>query len=98
VILTLVNINDDVTMKAAEKIYAELGEAKLDVLMDDRDLRPGPKFKDAELIGVPVRVTLGERNLKDGNAEMYYRLEDRSEIVPLDRVAKLAAEFYADAR
>jgi prolyl-tRNA synthetase len=95
VILTLVNINDDATMKAAEKLYAELGAAKLDVLMDDRDLRPGPKFKDAELIGVPLRVTLGERNLKDGNAEIYYRLEDRSEIVPLERVAKLAAEFYA---
>jgi prolyl-tRNA synthetase len=96
VVLTLVNISDDTTVKAAEKIYAELGAAGLDVLMDDRDLRPGPKFKDAELIGVPVRVTLGERNLKDGNAELYYRLEDRSEIVPLDRVAKLASDFYGD--
>jgi prolyl-tRNA synthetase len=98
VVLTLVNISDASTVNAAEKIYAELGAAGLDVLMDDRDLRPGPKFKDAELIGVPLRVTLGERNLKDGNAEIYYRLEDRSEIVPLARVAALAREFYADLR
>jgi len=98
VILTLVNISDDVTMKAAERLDEEMGRAGLDVLVDDRDLRAGPKFKDAELLGVPVRVTLGERNLKDGNAEMYYRLEDRSEIVPLDRVSALVRDYYADVR
>jgi hypothetical protein len=43
-------------------------------------------------------VTLGERNLKDGNAELYYRLEDRSELVPLDSVTKIATEFYAGVR
>jgi prolyl-tRNA synthetase len=96
VVLTLVNISDDTTVKAAEKIYAELGAARLDVLMDDRDLRPGPKFKDAELIGVPVRVTLGERNLKDGNAEIYYRLEERSEVVPLGDVVELVKKYYSD--
>ncbi len=95
VVLTLVNISDDTTVKAAEKIYAELGAAGLDVLMDDRDLRPGPKFKDSELIGVPVRVTLGERNLKDGNAEIYYRLEDRSDIVALNGVVSAARAYYA---
>jgi prolyl-tRNA synthetase len=98
VVLTLVNISDSATVNAAEKIYADLNAAGLDVLMDDRDLRPGPKFKDSELIGVPLRVTLGERNLKDGNAEIYYRLEDRNEIVPLDRVTRLVAEFYSDVR
>ena len=98
VILTLVNISDDTTMKAAERLEDEMGRAGLDVLMDDRDLRAGPKFKDAELVGVPVRVTLGERNLKDGNAEMYYRIEDRSEIVPLERVSALVRDYYADIR
>jgi prolyl-tRNA synthetase len=98
VVLTLVNISDDATMKAAERLDDEMSRAGLDVLMDDRDLRAGPKFKDAELVGVPVRVTLGERNLKDGNAEMYYRLEDRSEIVPLERVSALVRDYYADVR
>jgi prolyl-tRNA synthetase len=95
VILTLVNISDDVTVKAAEKLYADMRQAGLDVLMDDRDLRPGPKFKDAELIGVPVRVTLGERNLKDGNAELYYRLEDKSDVMPLGDVVSAVKRYYA---
>jgi prolyl-tRNA synthetase len=95
VVLTLVNISDETTVKAAEKIYAELGAAGLDVLMDDRDLRPGPKFKDAELIGVPVRVTLGERNLKDGNAEIYYRLDDKAAVVPLADVVSTVTRYYA---
>jgi prolyl-tRNA synthetase len=64
--------------------------------MDDRDLRPGPKFKDAELIGVPLRVTLGERNLKDGNAEIYYRLEDRADVLPLGDVVAVVKRYYAD--
>ena len=98
VVLTLVNVSDDTTMKAAERLHDEMGRAGLDVLMDDRDLRPGPKFKDAEFIGVPFRVTLGERNLKDGNAELYYRLEDRSEVVSLDRVVEMAKSYYADTR
>jgi len=96
VIVTLVNISDTATMSAGEKLYAELNAAGLDVLMDDRDLRPGAKFKDAELVGVPLRVTLGERNLKDGNAELYFRLEDRTEIVPLGEVVGRACAFYAE--
>jgi prolyl-tRNA synthetase len=95
VVLTLVNISDETTVSAAEKIYAELGAAGFDVLMDDRDLRPGPKFKDAELIGVPVRVTLGERNLKDGNAEIYYRLEDKADVLKLGDVVSAVTKYYA---
>jgi prolyl-tRNA synthetase len=97
-ILLPVNLSDPVTQAAAERLYAGLRAAGLDVLFDDRDLRPGPKFKDADLVGVPVRVTLGERNLKDGNAELYYRLEDRSEAVPLDRVSARVQEYYAPVR
>jgi prolyl-tRNA synthetase len=93
-----VNVSDAVTMQATDNLHDALTRSGLDVLVDDRDLRPGPKFKDAELIGVPVRVTLGERNLKDGNAELYYRLEDRSEIVALDRVTSLVHDYYSDVR
>ena len=98
VIVTPLNLSDEITVSAMERLYADLSTAGFEVLLDDRDLRPGPKFKDADLVGVPVRVTLGERNLKDGNAELYYRLEDRSEIVPLDRVVSRVVEHYQDTR
>jgi prolyl-tRNA synthetase len=94
VIVTPLNLNDDATVKAMERVYADLLQAGFDVLLDDRDLRPGPKFKDAELIGVPVRVTLGERNLKDGNCEIYYRLDDKTDVVALTSVVAKVREHY----
>ena len=54
---------------AADKLYAELSAAGFDVLLDDRDERPGVMFADAELIGIPHRITVGERGLKDGVIE-----------------------------
>ena len=80
----------------AEALYKQLLEAGFDVLLDDRDLRPGPKFMDSELLGIPLRITLGERNLKNGNVELYYRKDDRKEVVPLDDVVALVEQFYAD--
>jgi prolyl-tRNA synthetase len=80
--------------QAAEDIYQQLTSAGFDVLLDDRDLRPGPKFKDSELLGVPLRITVGERNLKDGKVEIYYRGEDKVELVPLDGLEKLVRKFY----
>jgi prolyl-tRNA synthetase len=93
-----VNISDETTARAADHLYDQLTRMGLEILVDDRDLRAGAKFKDAELVGVPLRVTLGERNLKDGNAELYYRLEDRNEIVPLDHVAGIVRDYYSDVR
>ena len=97
VIVTPLNLNDATTQQAMERVYAELTTAGFEVLLDDRDLRPGPKFKDAELIGVPMRVTLGERNLKDGNCEIYYRLEDRSDVKPVGDVVAAVKAYYHDA-
>jgi prolyl-tRNA synthetase len=94
VIVTPLNLNDEGTVKAMERAYADLRAAGFDVLLDDRDLRPGPKFKDAELIGVPVRVTLGERNLKDGNCEVYYRLDDKTDVVALAEVVASVKQYY----
>jgi prolyl-tRNA synthetase len=90
-----VNLSDPATQAASERLYAGLRSAGLSVLLDDRDLRPGPRFKDADLVGVPVRVTLGERHLKDGNGEVYYRLEDRSEAVALERITQVVRDYYA---
>lgn len=93
-IVLVVKYEDPTTREAAESLYASLGESGWEVLLDDRPLRPGPKFKDAELIGVPVRFTLGERHLKDGNIEVYYRDEDRSDVVPLETAGDVLAAYY----
>jgi len=59
----------EMVRNAADTLYAELSAAGFDVLLDDRDERPGVMFADAELIGIPHRITLGERGLKDGILE-----------------------------
>lgn len=60
VMITVVKVKDDVQMELAEKMYDELVEAGIEVLLDDRDERVGVKFKDADLIGVPIRITVGK--------------------------------------
>ncbi|MEN9313877.1 MAG: Proline--tRNA ligase [Pseudomonadota bacterium] len=69
---------------AAEKLYADLAAAGVDVLLDDRDERPGAMFADWELIGVPLRVTIGDRSLKEGKVELVVRrgLETSAVAVP----------------
>jgi prolyl-tRNA synthetase len=61
---------DSEVMKLAEQIYAELSAAGVDVILDDRDDRPGVKFKDADLIGFPIRVGIGEKSLAKGEVEI----------------------------
>jgi prolyl-tRNA synthetase len=58
------------TMKLAEKIYAELTAKGVDVILDDRDERPGVKFKDSELVGFPIRIGIGEKSLAKGEVEL----------------------------
>src|SRR5207249_2927776 len=60
-----VNLKDEPTRTTAESIYEGLSERGIEVLYDDRDERPGTKFKDADLLGMPLRVTVGEKGLKD---------------------------------
>jgi prolyl-tRNA synthetase len=70
----------------AQKIYDELWARGVEVLWDDRDERPGVKFKDADLIGIPLRVTVGGKGLAGGNVEMKPRTESdpkKAELVPL---------------
>jgi len=90
-----INVSDERTMEVAESLYAGLRAAGWDVLLDDRDVRAGFKFKDSDLIGVPLRITLGERNLKDNKIEIYYRLEDRSETVDPTEVEAVLEAFYS---
>src|SRR6185295_6546525 len=73
--------------EAAEKLYAELQALGIDVLLDDRDERPGVLFADMDLIGVPHRVVLGERGLAAGNAEYKGRRDEKAQDVPLGALA-----------
>jgi prolyl-tRNA synthetase len=74
--------------EAADALYAEFHAAGIDVLLDDRDARPGVKFADAELIGIPHRIVIGERGLNAGNLEYRHRRESEStEISAADPVA-----------
>jgi prolyl-tRNA synthetase len=81
---------------AATKIYEELAAAGADVLYDDReDVRPGVKFKDADLIGFPLRIVVGERGLKEGAVELVRRRDKEMHKVPLDQAAARALEMLS---
>jgi prolyl-tRNA synthetase len=66
----------------AERLYADLSSAGIEVLLDDRDERPGVMFADTELIGIPHRIVIGERSLKEGSIEYQGRRDVRSQAVP----------------
>lgn len=68
-----VNVEDDVVLRTAETLYRQLEEAGVEVLMDDRPGQAGMKFKDADLIGMPIRITVGQKTLKEGKVELKAR-------------------------
>ena len=68
--------------RAADQLYEDLGAAGIDVLLDDRDARPGVKFADAELIGIPHRVVIGDRGLEAGKLEYRHRRDSESTEIP----------------
>ncbi len=87
VIVTSVNQDDDNVAKVAESIYQQLLDNGIDVLLDDRILRGGVKFKDADLIGIPVRITVGKRSVAEGNVEIKLRCESQSQKVTIEKAA-----------
>ncbi|MFO1323202.1 MAG: proline--tRNA ligase [Burkholderiales bacterium] len=84
--------------EAADRLYAELAGAGVEVLLDDRGERPGVMFADLELIGIPHRVTVGDRGLKDGNVEYQGRRETKPTPVPLADVAAFVRGKVASAK
>jgi prolyl-tRNA synthetase len=86
-IVTITNIKDEKLRDAGEKLYADLKGAGLDVLLDDRDERAGVKFKDADLVGIPYRITIG-RKIGDGIVELFDRRAKQSEDVKMDDVVE----------
>jgi prolyl-tRNA synthetase len=80
----------------AESLYEELRETGLDVLYDDRDAGPGEKFADAELLGCPVRVTVGRRTREAGEVEVQVRRGREARAVPLEGAAQAVADLWRD--
>ena len=87
VVLTAANMDDAGVRSHAESLYQQLQEMGFDVLFDDRQERPGVKFKDADLIGVPYRVTLGKKKLAQGMGEIYDRSTKQVTDANLDELA-----------
>jgi prolyl-tRNA synthetase len=97
VIITPVNVNEGEVFKAAEKIYQDLLAMGIEVIFDDRDERAGVKFKDADLIGIPLRVTVGQKNLVAGNVELKNRKSGETKIYPLEKIVSEIQKNIAEA-
>ncbi len=99
VIITALDMSNRQVVEAAEGLYAKLRDEGVDVLYDDRDERAGVKFNDADLIGIPLRVTVGKR-VEDGVVELFRRRERTKEDVPLqnavEKVIEARNELYAE--
>ena len=88
VIITPVNVNEVDIMKAAESIYSSMLNCGIEVILDDRDERAGVKFKDADLIGIPIRITVGQKNLASGNIELKIRKTGENRLYPLPKIVQ----------
>jgi prolyl-tRNA synthetase len=93
-----VNVNDEVLRKAGEDVYERLRRRGLEVLLDDRDQRPGFKFKDADLIGLPVRIVIGEKAMAEGKVEIHVRRTGETTRVLLDQAADTIQSLIADKK
>jgi prolyl-tRNA synthetase len=91
-----VNVNDPVQAGVADELYDELAAAGFEVLFDDRDERPGVKFKDADLVGLPIRVTVGTAFVKTGVIEVRSRRERVDRRVPRGEVVSAVKELARD--
>ncbi len=98
VVLTVVKVDHEESMGCAERLYDELRAAGVDVLLDDRDGRPGVKFADAELIGIPLRVTIGPRGLENSIVELTARADGERHDVPVDDVVARLVDLVVTGR
>ena len=98
VVITLLRPDNQKHLKFAEKLYSDLKSRGIDTILDDRDDRPGVKFKDAELTGIPVRVTVGKK-LDEGNVEIFTRADKKMDVIPAETCLEEAVrllENYAE--
>lgn len=97
-IVTPANVTHGPSAETAESVYTGLKKRGVDVLYDDRDVRAGFKFKDADLIGVPIRVTIGEKSLAKGVVEVKLRNQPQPEEIPLDKAVEKVGELVQSLR
>ena len=97
VIITPVNINEPRLAEVAGKLYESLADKGVDVLFDDRDERAGVKFNDADLIGIPLRVTVGPKRLAEGKVEVKIRKTGEVKALSLDEAEAFIAGFIREA-
>ena len=88
VIVIPLNMKSKEISNAADKIYEDLSKEKMEVLIDDRDERPGVKFKDADLLGIPLQVIIGGKTLKESAVELKIRKDKKTEKIGLDEIKK----------
>src|SRR5580658_1575957 len=97
VVVVIAQQDDPAVAEAGEEVYVALADAGVDVIVDDRPVRAGVKFSDAELVGIPFRVTIGKRGLASGSAELTDRATGSTVSVPLDDLPKHVKEAVAQA-
>jgi prolyl-tRNA synthetase len=95
VVVVIATQDDPAVAEAGEQAYQALLDAGVEVIVDDRPVRAGVKFSDAELVGIPFRVTVGKRGLAAGTAELTDRATGSSVQIPVDDLAKHVREAVA---
>ena len=98
VVLTVLRQKDDAVSAAAGRLHDSLVEGGIDVIIDDRDERPGVKFNDAELVGIPYRVTIGPRGIEAGTFEVVERASGQTTEVAIGDVAEHLTSLIVAAR
>jgi prolyl-tRNA synthetase len=86
-------LGGDEPTAVAEDLYAKLQARGISALFDDRDERPGVKMKDADLLGIPLRLTIGKRGLQEGKVEIKARRGGQVTFVPLDECVETVARM-----
>jgi prolyl-tRNA synthetase len=95
VLVLPINYTDKATREAADLLYGELRQRGLEVLLDDRDERPGVKFKDGDLIGIPLRITIGAKGLQKGSLELRWRREGKLIDIPITGAAQTIYSHFS---
>ena len=96
-IISALNMKEELVREASESIYEQLSSAGVEVLLDDRDERPGFKFKDADLIGIPMRIVAGSKNLAEGKVELKIRSTGEVMLLPVGEAVEKVKAMVAEA-
>ena len=98
VVVSVLDAKQVEPLEAGERIYEKLLAAGIDAILDDRDERPGVKFKDAELVGIPFRITVGPKGLAEGKVEVVRRRDGETSKLDVEKAADHVAELVLESR